>query len=340
MAPSPARDRVHPDRCARTLRWVRIVGSALLLVSLSAPAAAQAGWPDRPVRIIVPYLAGGPADTAARLVAQGLTERIGQPFVVENRPGAGGNIGSEAIARATPDGYTLGIGGSTTGANVGLYKSLPYDPLKSFATIAIFYRDANILVVQPSSPVNSVADLIALAKAKPGLLTYSSSGNGTSTHLAGALFNAMAGLDVTHVPYKGVPPAIAAVIGEQVTMMFASSTIVAPQIRAGKVKALAVTGLKRLPAFPDVPTMAEAGLAGFEATTWTGLMAPAGTPAAIVERLHREVVAVLSAPNVRATMESQGFEVVGSTPVEMQDLIRSDIEKWGGLLRAIGAKVE
>jgi len=317
-----------------------MAGIALLLVAFVAPVAAQSTWPDRPVRIIVPYLAGGPADTAARLVAHGLTERIGQPFVVENRPGAGGNIGSEAIARASPDGYTLGIGGSTTGANVGLYKSLPYDPLKSFATIAIFYRDANILVVQPSAPVESVADLIALAKAKRGMLTYSSSGNGTSTHLAGALFNAMAGLDITHVPYKGVPPAIADVIGGQVTMMFASSTIVAPQIRAGKLKALAVTGLKRLPAFPDVPTMAEAGLPGFEATTWTGLMAPAGTPTAIVERLHREVVAVLSSANVRATMESQGFEVVGSTPAEMQDLIRADIEKWGGLLRAIGAKVE
>jgi tripartite-type tricarboxylate transporter receptor subunit TctC len=329
--------------CARRRTRRRCVvgfAAAALLGWLVGPVVAQAPWPDRPVRIIVPYLAGGPADTGARLVAQGLTERIGQPFVIDNRPGAGGNIGSEAIARATPDGYTLGIGGSTTGANVGIYKSLPYDPLKSFATISIFYRDANILVVQPSSPVNSVADLIALAKASPGLLTYSSSGNGTSTHLAGALFNAMAGVSVTHIPYKGVPPAIADVIGGQVTMMFASSTIVAPQIRAGKLKALAVTGLKRLPAFPDVPTMSEAGLPGFEATTWTGLMAPAGTPPAIVERLHREVAAVLNSPNVRATMESQGFEVIGSTPVEMQDLIRSDIEKWGGLLRSIGAKVE
>jgi tripartite-type tricarboxylate transporter receptor subunit TctC len=316
--------------------------SAALSVAaiLCTGAHAQAAWPERPVRIIVPYLAGGPADTGARLVAQGLTERLGQPFVIDNRPGAGGNIGSEAIARAAPDGYTLGIGGSTTGANVGLYKTLPYDPLKSFATISIHYRDANILVVQPSAPVNSVSDLIALAKAKPGELTYSSSGNGTSTHLAGALFNSMAGVNVTHVPYKGVPPAIADVIGGQVTMMFASSTIVAPQVRAGRLKALAVTGLKRLPAFPDVPTMSEAGLPGFEATTWTGLMAPAGTPPAIIERLHREVVAVLNSPQVRGAMEAQGFEVIGSTPAEMQELIRSDIEKWGGMLRAIGAKVE
>ena len=324
----------------RDFRTFTSVFAALTVVVGFVESGAAQNYPEKSIRIVTITPAGSPADLIARLLGDKVSAAFRQPVVVESVAGAAGNLAAAHVARATPDGYTLGIGGSTTGANVGLYKSLPYDPLKSFATIAIFYRDANILVVQPSSPVNSVADLIALAKAKPGLLTYSSSGNGTSTHLAGALFNAMAGLDVTHVPYKGVPPAIAAVIGEQVTMMFASSTIVAPQIRAGKVKALAVTGLKRLPAFPDVPTMAEAGLPGFEATTWTGLMAPAGTPAAIVERLHREVVAVLSAPNVRATMESQGFEVVGSTPVEMQDLIRSDIEKWGGLLRSIGAKVE
>jgi tripartite-type tricarboxylate transporter receptor subunit TctC len=320
----------------RATRRLALAAFALLA---AAPSLHAQDYPTKPVQVIVPYLAGGPADTAARIVAQGLTERMGQPFVVVNKPGAGGNIGHEAIAQAPHDGYTLGIGGSTTGANVGLYPTLPYDPVKSFAPISIHYRDANILVVHPSSPINSVADLIAAAKAKPGELTFSSSGNGTSTHLSGELFNKMAGVKMTHVPYKGVPPAIADVIGGQVTMMFASSTIVAPQIRAGKLKAIAVTSLKRLPAFPDLQTISEAGLPGFEATTWTGLMAPAGTPPAIIAKLNREVVAVLNSPEVRGKLEGQGFEVVASTPDEMLALIKDDIEKWGGLFRSLGTTV-
>ena len=318
-----------------TASLLAMIGVALC----AAPAFAQ-GYPEKPVQVIVPYLAGGPADTAARVVAQGLTERLGQPFVVMNKPGAGGNIGHEAIAQAAPDGYTLGVGGSTTGANVGLYPTLPYDPQKSFAPISIHYRDANILVVKGDSPINSVADLIALAKAKPGEVTFSSSGNGTSTHLSGELFNKMAGVKMTHVPYKGVPPAIADVMGGQVTLMFASSTIVGPQIKAGKLKGLGVTSLKRLPAFPELPTISEAGLPGFEATTWTGLMAPAKTPPAIIAKVHKEVVATLNKPEVRAQLEGQGFEVVASTPEEMQALIREDIEKWGGLFRSLGTKVQ
>ncbi|MFO1305979.1 MAG: tripartite tricarboxylate transporter substrate binding protein [Burkholderiales bacterium] len=314
-----------------------VLGIALCMAA--SPVIAQ-NYPEKPVQVIVPYLAGGPADTAARVVAQGLSERLGQPFVVMNKPGAGGNIGHEAIAQAAPDGYTLGVGGSTTGANVGLYPTLPYDPLKSFAPISIHYRDANILVVKADSPINSVADLIAAAKAKPGEITFSSSGNGTSTHLSGELFNKMAGVKMTHVPYKGVPPAIADVMGGQVTLMFASSTIVAPQIKAGKLKGLGVTSLTRLPAFPDMPTIAEAGLPGFEATTWTGLMAPAKTPPAIIAKVHKEVVATLNKPEVRGQLESQGFEVVASTPEEMQALIREDIEKWGGLFRSLGTKVQ
>ncbi len=316
----------------------RIALGALAALALVSTAFGQP-YPAKPVQIIVPYLAGGPADTVARLVAQGLAERTGQPFVVINRPGAGGNIGHEAIAHAAPDGYTLGVGGSTTGANVGLYPVLPYDPIKSFAPISIHYRDANILVVRADSSLKSVADVIALAKAKPGQLNFSSSGNGTSTHLSGELFNKMAGIQITHVPYKGVPPAIADVIGGQVTMMFASSTIVAPQIKAGKLRALGVTSLKRLPAFPDVPTIAEAGLAGFEATTWTGLMAPAGTSPAVVAKLNTDVVAVLGSPAVRGKLEEMGFEVVPSTPDEMLALIREDIDKWGGLFRSLGTKV-
>jgi len=323
-----------------------LAGLALIATTLIAPAheaAAQSPahtYPNRPVRIIVPYLAGGPADTATRVVAQGLQERLGQPFVVDNRAGAGGNIGSELIAKAAPDGYTLGIGGNPTGGNVALYKTLPYDPLKSFATISVHYSDANILVVAPNSPIHSVAELIALAKKKPNELTFSSSGNGTSTHLSGALFNSLAGVQITHVPYKGVPPAITDVMGGQVTLMFASASIVSPYIKSGRLKGLAVTGTKRLPIFPDIPTVSEAGLPGFEAISWTGLMAPAGTPPEIIAKLHAGVVATLTSPQVRSSMEGQGFEVVAGTPAEMQEQIRSDIDKWGDLIRATGAKVD
>jgi tripartite-type tricarboxylate transporter receptor subunit TctC len=317
-----------------------LVALAALGALVAAPGAHAQAYPSKPVTLIVPYLAGGPADVAARIVAQGLAERLGQPVVVINRPGAGGNIGHEAIAQSPADGYTIGIGGSTTGTNVGLYPTLPYDPLKSFAPISMHYRDTNILVVHPTSPIRSVADLVALAKSKPGELTFASSGNGTTTHLSGELFNRMAGVRITHVPYKGVPPAVADVMGGQVTMMFGSAAVLAPQIRAGKLKAVAVTSLKRLPAFPDLPTVAEAGLPGFEATGWTGLMAPAATPPALVQRLNREVVAVLASPEGRSKLEAQGFEVAPSTPDEMLALIRSDIDKWGGLFRSLGTKVE
>ena len=313
--------------------------AAVLCAALPPHAAAQ-DFPNKMVRIIVPFLAGGPADTATRIVAEGLRELWGQPVIVDNRPGAGGNTGSEMLAKSPPDGYTLGLASNTTSANVTLYKTLPFDTLKSFAYINVNYRDANILVVHPSFPANSVAELIAIAKAKPGELTYSSSGNGTSTHLSGALFNSMAGLKITHVPYRGVPPAIADVIGGQVTMMFASSGVVAPQIRAGKVKALGVTSLKRLPAFPEIPTIAEAALPGFESTTWTGLMAPAGTPPEIIAKISADVLKVQNTPAVRAKLEAAGYEVVLSTPQETTDLIKFEIGKWGELIRASGATVD
>ena len=324
---------------AETASIVCLLVSAALGAAFPMSATAQT-YPDKPIRVIVPYSAGGPADTGARMVGQGLAEQLGQPVVIENRPGAGGNIGTEFVARSDPDGYVLGIGANTTGANVGLYKHLPYDPIKSFAPISIYYKDANILVVSPSSPVNSVKDLIALAKSKPGELTYSSSGNGTSTHLSGALFNKMAGVNITHVPYKGVPPAITAVLSDQVTMFFASSAIVAPYIKSGRLKPLGVTSAKRLPNFPEIPTISEAALPGFEATTWTGLMAPAGTPPAIIEKLNEAVIKVLNSPSVRNAMETQGFEVRPSTPKEMSDLIAHDIDKWGTLIRESGATVD
>jgi tripartite-type tricarboxylate transporter receptor subunit TctC len=322
----------------------RIIRSAAVVLGaacvLATPPARAEDYPAKPVRIIMPFLAGGPADVATRIVAQGLNDLWGQPVIVDNRPGAGGNLGSEMVAKATPDGYTLGIASNTTSANVSLYKTLPFDTLKSFAYISVNYRDANILVVNPSLPVTSVKELIALAKAKPGLLTYSSSGNGTSTHLSGALFNSMAGTKITHVPYKGVPPAITDVISGQVSMMFASSAIVAPFVRDGKLKALGVTGAKHLPAFPDLPTIAEAALPGFESTTWTGFMAPAGTPPEIIAKISSDTIKVLNTPAIRAALEKHGFEVVGSTPQETTDLIKYEIGKWGDLIRASGATVD
>src|SRR5581483_4276083 len=318
-----------------------IIALATLACALLLPINAGAqDYPNRPVRVIVPFLAGGPADVATRIVAEGLRELWGQAVVIDNRPGAGGNLGSDIVAKAAPDGYTLGLASNTTSANVSLYKTLPFDTLKSFAYINVNYRDANILVVNPSLPVNSVAELIALAKSKPGELTYSSSGNGTSTHLSGALFNSMAGLKITHVPYRGVPPAIAAVLSGEVTMMFASSGIVGPQVKSGRLKALGVTSATRLKNFPEIPTIAEAALPGFESTTWTGFMAPAGTPPELVEKISRDVAKVLDTPNVRTSLENHGFEIVRSTPQQTAELIKYEIGKWGDLIRASGATVD
>ena len=319
----------------------RVVRATLAAIALVvAPALSAQPYPAKPVQVIVPYLAGGPADVGARIVAQGLSERLGQPFVVINRPGAGGNIGSEQIAQAAPDGYTLGIGGSTTGANVGLYPTLPYDPVKSFAPISIHYRDANILVVNPSSPINSVADLVKLAKAKPGELTFSSSGNGTSTHLSGELFNQMAGTKITHVPYKGVPPAIADVMGGQVTMMFASSTIVAPQIKAGKVKAIAITSAKRSAVLPDVPTFAEAGMPGFESYAWYGFFAPAKTPPDIIAKLNEAALKVMKSPEWQRVLAETGSENVGESPAQFAAFTKAEATKWAKVVKDSGATID
>jgi len=324
----------------------RLVLAALLAcAAMCAPgvrgADAIGDWPTRPIRVVVPYATGGPSDVLVRLVAPRLSERLGQPVIVENRPGASGNIGTDFVAKSAPDGYTLVIGTNTTAANATLYRNMPFDILTAFAPITTLFRDGNILVVPASFPAKSVAELVALARAKPGTLTYASSGNGTSTHLAGVLLSQAAAVDVVHVPYKGIAAGITDVIGGQVSMMFTSIAIVSPQIRAGTVRALAVTRDRRLPGFPDLPTMSEAGYPGFELTNgWGGLWAPAGTPPAIVRRLHDEIVAILRTPEVRAAFESRSVDPGGDTPEEFQRAIRDDVAKLAIIVRASGATLD
>ena len=318
-----------------------LAGAALLAPDARAADAAVGDWPTRPIRVVVPYATGGPSDVLVRLVAPRLSERLGQPVIVDNRPGASGNIGTDFVAKSAPDGYTLVIGTNTTAANATLFRNMPFDILTAFAPITTLFRDGNILVVPAAFPATSVAELVALARAKPGTLTYASSGNGTSTHLAGVLLSQATGVDIVHIPYKGIAAGITDVIGGQVSMMFTSIAIVSPQIRAGTLRALAVTRDRRLPGFPDLPTMGEAGYPGFELTNgWGGLWAPAGTPPAIIRRLHDEIVAILRLPDVRAAFESRSVDPGGDTPEEFQRAIRNDVAKLAIIVRASGATLD
>jgi tripartite-type tricarboxylate transporter receptor subunit TctC len=326
-----------------THRGRRWWGGLALACVLVAPAVAQpAGeWPSRPIRVVVPYAVGGPSDVLVRIVAPKLAERLGQPIVVDNRVGASGNIGTDFVAKSAPDGYTLVIGTNTTAANATLFRNLSFDIVRDFAPITTLFRDGNMLVVEPSFAGRSVADLVAMARAKPGALSYASSGNGTSTHLAGVLLTQATKTDITHVPYKGIAAGVTDVMGGQATMMFASIAIVSPQIKGGRLRALAVTRDTRLEAFPDVPTMAEAGFPGFELTNgWGGFWAPAGTPRAIVERLQREVAAVLRTPEIREAFANRNVEPGGEAPDAFARAIATDIQKLAVIVRASGATLD
>lgn len=305
---------------------------ASILIALAAashPAAAQAPYPSRPVRIIVPFPPGGPADVLARLVGDRLAQVLGKPFVVENKAGAGGNIGMEQGARAAPDGYTLTLApvGNLTVAPA-LYEKLPYDPVKDFAPITVLASVPNVLIVHPSVPARTVAELVALAKAKPGSLNYASPGNGSIPHLAGELFKRMAGVDIVHVPFNGVAPATNAVLSGEVQMFFAQSSSALAQWRAGKVVALGVATPERIAAAPDLPTVAEQGFPDFAATSWYALVAPAGTPPPVIERLHAEIVRVLRESDVRQKIESLGADPVGNTPAEFAAMQRAETVRW------------
>jgi tripartite-type tricarboxylate transporter receptor subunit TctC len=327
---------IHPTRRA-------LIGSALTipLWRRSASAATDAGaYPNQNVRVIIPYLAGGAADIVARIVAQGLGEKFGKTFVCDNRPGAGSNIGTEIAANSPADGYTLLVQGNPLASNVFLFKKIGYDPIKSFVPVAMHYRDYNVLIVNPSFEANSVQDIIKIAKAHPGQLNYSSSGIGTSTHLAGELFCDMAGIKMVHVPYRGVPPAVLAVMSGEVKMMFAGYGVVSGYVKEGKLKGLAVTGPHRLKMAPDLPTVAESGLVGFDATTWTGMFAPAGTPEPIVRKLNGAINAVIEAPSVRDNLEKRGFIVEAMAPNQVGKVVIEDMDRYGEIIRKTGAHAD
>jgi len=312
-----------------------IVGFAAAL--LCAVVSAQ-DYPTRPVKIIVPFAAGGPADVYARFLGQRLQEALGQPFVVEDRPGAGSLIGTEAVAKSAPDGYTLLLMSNTHTVNESLVPNKPYALMRDFVPVApINYSDL-VLVVHPSVGVNSVTDLIKLAKANPGKLNYASSGPGTPYHMAGELFKSMAGVDIVHVPYKGSSGARTDVLGGQVQMMFDAVTTMSEHARAGKVKALGTTGKTRSTVLPAVPTIDEAGVTGYEAVIWIGLIAPKGTPAAIVGRLNAEITKIVSRPEVRAEWEKQGAIPMAMTPEAFGRFLADDMVKWERVVRISGAK--
>jgi tripartite-type tricarboxylate transporter receptor subunit TctC len=303
--------------------------AACVLGVATTGAPAQGGYPERPVRIIVPFPPGGPADVLARIVGDRLAQSLGKPFVVENKAGAGGNIGMEQGARAAPDGYTLTLApvGNLTVAPV-LYSKLPYDPAKDFAPISVLAVVPNVLIVHPSVPAKTVAELVALAKAKPGSLNYASPGNGSIPHLAAELFKRMAGVDIVHIPFNGVAPATNAVLSGEVQIFFAQSSSALPQWHAGKVVALGVATRKRIAAAPELPTIAELGFPDFEATSWYALVAPAGTPMPVIDRIHAEIVRTLALPDVRERIAGLGAEPVGNSPAEFAAMQRAETARW------------
>ena len=330
------------SRFERSLKRCVIIGIAALTTFVAGPAFAQATpWPSKPITYVVPFAAGGTTDILARLIGEKLSKALGQPIIVENRPGAGGNIGSDFVARAVPDGYTI-LGGtiSSHAINVSLYAKMPYDPEKNFAPITLIGSLANVLAVNADSPIRTVQELIAEAKAKPGALTFASSGAGTSQHLAGELFKRLAGVEITHIPYKGSAPALQDLIGGHVSMVFDNVVAVAALIKSGKVRPLGVTSLKRVQAFPDVPTIAESGLPDYEVVSWQGIFAPAGTPPDIVKRLNEEIVRILRMPDVVERMDTLGLEPVGNTPDEFAKFQRAEIVKWAKVVKEAGLKPE
>lgn len=309
---------------------------AAILAATACSAAAQ-GYPNRPIRFIVPSTPGGSVDTLARTVGPRLSEKWNQQVIVDNRSGAGGAIAGELVAKSPPDGYTLLVGTiASLATNVSLQKKLPYDPVKDFAPVTLLATQNLMLLVHPSLPVKSVKELSALAKKKPGSLSFSSAGNGTGGHLSGELYKMLAGVDLLHVPYKGVAPAMVDVVSGQVTMTFASILSGSAQVRNARLRALAVTGARRSPAVSDLPTMMEAGVAHYESATWYGIVAPAGTPADIVNRLHGEIAGILKSPEMNDRLSKEGADPVGSTPAEFARHIQSEVEKWRKVIRAAG----
>ncbi len=313
---------------------------ALVLAVLAFAVQAQS-YPNKPLSLIVPFPPGASTDIASRAIAVELAKLLGQPVVVENRAGAGGNIGGEAAARSAPDGYTLFMTTNNIHSmNPLLYAKMSYDPNKDFAPVAPLLLASLVLVQHPSLKVNSVQELIALAKANPGKITMASAGSGTINHLTGEMFKLQAGVDLLHIPYKGGAPALTDVVGGQVDMMFSSVPLAMPHIKGGKARALAATGAKRDPALPDVPTIAESGLAGFEATVWFGVLVRAGTPRDIIQRLNGAIIKGASAPEFRERATAAAFEVIPGPPERLAEMIKTDIARWAPVVKASGAKID
>ena len=312
-----------------------------LVLALAATLAPAQSYPNRPIKLIVPFAPGGSADLVGRLLAQQMSESLGQPVVVENKGGASGMLGNEYVAKSAPDGYTLTVG--TLGpfaVNQTLFDKVPYDNIRDFAPITLTGISSHILVAHPSVPVQNVIDVIALAKEKPGQLTFASSGTGNATHLTFELFKARAGIDIVHVPYKGGGPAMADLVGGQVLFSFASMASAVPFVRAGRLRAIAVSGGERSALFPEVPTVAESGLPGFASEDWQGILAPAKTPPEIVQKLNAEIGRILLLPEVKAKLAAAGFDPKPSTPEKFAQFIQAETLKWAKLLKGIGIKVQ
>ncbi|MDO5290427.1 MAG: tripartite tricarboxylate transporter substrate binding protein [Pseudomonadota bacterium] len=308
--------------------------AALSLSAVSAPALAAQDWPARPVRWVVPFPPGGAMDVMARTLADELAQSLGRPFVIENRPGAGGNIGAEQVAKSKPDGYTMMITSIGMATNPFLYQRLGYDPLKDFAPVSLLAVVPNVLVTNQTQPaVSSVKDVLAAARAQPGMLTYASAGTGTSIHLAGELFAHMGQVQMQHVPYRGSGPAVTDMLGGQVNYMFDSITSAKPHIQSGKLRALGVTTAKRSAALPDVPTIAEAGLPGYDLSPWFAVFMPAGTPAPIVQKLNTALLAAMAKPGVREKLAGVGAEPIGSSPAELAAHLQKETERWSRVIR-------
>lgn len=316
------------------------VWSAMTLILLAPPAAAQA-WPDKPIRVILSVPAGATPDVTARLVFPGLSQQLGQQLVADNRPGGGGVIGAEIASQAAPDGYTLFI--SSPGALTilpHLRKSVPYDTLRDFAPISLISIGPFVLMAHPSVPAKNIRELIALAKAQPGKLNYASAGNGVANHLAGELFKQMTGTNIVHVPYKGAPQAVTDVLGGHMQLMFNSIAPIVAHIKAGRVRVLGIASLQRSPQLPDVPTISESGVPGFEAVNWFGMFAPAKTPRTVINRVNAALVKTIKAPDTQAQFIRLGADPVGSTPGEFADFVRRDMEKYARIVKISGAKVD
>ncbi|SDC84344.1 Tripartite-type tricarboxylate transporter, receptor component TctC [Cupriavidus sp. YR651] len=306
-----------------------------------APAAQADTYPSKPIRLVVGFPTGGAPDTLARIVSEKISSSWGQPVIVDNKPGAGGNIGAEAVAHAAPDGYTLALGTvGTHSINGALYSKMPYDMVKDFTPVILVASTPNVLVVNPSVPAKNVAELIALAKAKPGGLTFGTPGIGTSPHVAGEMFNTLAQVKITHVPYKGRAMAIPDLLGGHITMMFDNLPSALPVVREGKLRALGITSLKRSPSAPDIPTLAEQGLQGFDADSWFAIFAPANTPKDVVAKLNTELNRIYSLPDVQAKLKTLGLDPILGTPDKLAGYQRSEIAKWAKVVKESGAKAE